>query len=201
MQERLTSEALYAACRVDGSVEQQEAFAALWPILYRVAYAMLYEYPDGDAITSDCTQKALIKVHANLDSCQQPLAFREWCMQIVRRTVLDELRRPEHRRRASMPDADHGPWVAPPDVLSSTSMRTILQAVITDGPLSERSQRVVIGRYFEEASDDVLARREQDLSGKPVQPSHVQVTRAKNLAALRRDAALLDRLRDLLIEG
>ena len=36
------------------------------------------------------------------------------------------------------------------------------------------------------------------LAGQPVLPSHIQVTRAKNLAKLRSDAALLERLRELL---
>lgn len=201
MHDTMTSTALYAACFEQDSLAQHEAYTTLWNMLYRVAYAMLHEYPDGDAITTDCTQKALIKIHRNIEQCQNPATFREWCMQIVRRTVLDELRRPEHRRRASMPDAEHGPWVAPIETLQLDDLRAILNEVIEEGPLSARSRRVVVGRYFSEQNDDILAQTESELAQKPVLASHIQVTRAKNLAALRRDPALIARLREFVEEG
>jgi hypothetical protein len=57
---------------------------------------------------------------------------------------------------------------------------------------------VVVGRYFDEQPDEALARTESDLAGQTVLPSHIQVTRAKNLAKLRGDTALLEQLRELL---
>lgn len=191
---------LYAACQRDGSQEQARAFELLWQHLYRIAYAMLRAAPDGDALAADCAQQALIKLHRNLSQCRQPEALREWAGQIVRRTVLDELRRPAQRRRASLPDDDdHSPWLAAPDLLESDGdLAALLREVIAQGPLSARSRRVVAGRYFAEQNDETLARAESELAGQPVLPSHIQVTRAKNLAALRRDPALLARLRELL---
>jgi len=44
---------------------------------------------------------------------------------------------------------------------------------------------VVIGRYLDDSDDETLARAESELAGSDVLPSHVQVTRAKNIAKLR----------------
>jgi RNA polymerase sigma factor (sigma-70 family) len=194
------SQALFAACADEGSDAQIDAFESLWGDLYRIAYAMLHDRPGGDALAADCAQAALIKVHRNLAQCRNPAAFREWAAQVVRRVVIDELRRPEHARRAPLPDDDdHSPALAaPPAVPGSEDLRTLLLAAIEHGPLSERSRRVVLGRYFGEQPDEALAQVESGLAGQEVLPSHIQVTRAKNLSKLRGDTALLARLRELL---
>jgi RNA polymerase sigma factor (sigma-70 family) len=193
--------ALYEDCCRDGTDAQTEAFRALWRQFYRIAYAMVQSQPDSDALATDCAQTALIKLHQRLASCTNPAAFRSWAAQIVRRTVLDELRRPARARRVSLPD-DHdeaATWLAaPPEASSLTDLRDILRDVVQRGPLSARSRRVVLGRYFDEQDDETLARAESGLSGQNVLPSHIQVTRAKDLAALRRDADLIERLRDLV---
>jgi RNA polymerase sigma factor (sigma-70 family) len=196
----IDSQTLFTACGDDGSDAQIDAFESLWGDLYRIAYAMLHDRPGGDALAADCAQAALIKVHRNLAQCRNPAAFREWAAQVVRRVVIDELRRPEHARRAALPDDDdHSPALAtPPAAPSSEDLHTLLLAAIKHGPLSERSRRVVLGRYFDEQPDEALARAESALSGQEVLPSHIQVTRAKNLSKLRGDTALLARLRELL---
>jgi len=196
-----TDAALYAACRQEGSQAQADAFASLWPQLYRIAWAMLRSQPDGEALAHDCTQLSLIKIYQRIESCTNPASFRAWSNQILRRTVLDELRRPEHARRVALPD-DHdegAAWLAAPaDAPQPVDLRAILLDIVQRGPLSARSRRVVLGRYFEEQSDEALAQAESVNNDQQVLPSHIQVTRAKDLAALRRDSALLDRLRDLL---
>jgi RNA polymerase sigma factor (sigma-70 family) len=190
---------LYQACLADGTDSQIDAFEVLWSHLYRIAYAMVHARPNGEALANDCTQLALIKVHRSLDQCRNPAVFREWAAQILRRTVLDELRRPDHRLLVTLPDDDHAPWVADSEILtSSADLAALLHYAIAHGPLSERSQRVVAGRYFADQPDEELARVESELAGREVLPSHVQVTRAKNLAALRRDTALMERLRGFL---
>jgi|RhiMetdeSRZDD1v2_1073273.scaffolds.fasta_scaffold1560634_1 RNA polymerase sigma factor (sigma-70 family) len=196
----IDSQTLFAACADEGSDAQIDAFESLWGDLYRIAYAMLHDRPGGDALAADCAQAALIKVHRNLAQCRNPAAFREWAAQVVRRVVIDELRRPEHARRAALPeDDDHNPTLAtPPAVPPFEDLRTLLLAAIEHGPLSERSRRVVLGRYFDEQPDEDLARAESALAGQEVLPSHIQVTRAKNLSKLRGDTALLARLRELL---
>jgi len=195
MSNRTSDQELYIACAAEGSEAQRAAFTTLWGELYRIAYAMLRAYPDPEALAADCTQIALIKVHRNLAQCEHPERFSSWAAQILRRTVLDEIRRPALRRRAELPDDGAGlPNIAPPSVPEG-DLRATLLAAIADGRLSERSQRVVIGRYFAEAADETLAQAESVHAGQPVLPSHIQVTRAKNLAKLRADAELMERLR------
>jgi RNA polymerase sigma factor (sigma-70 family) len=194
------SQSLYAACADDGSDAQIDAFEVLWGDLYRLAYAMLRDRPGGDALAADCAQAALIKVYRNLAQCRNPAAFREWAAQVLRRVVIDELRRPEHARRAALPEnGDHSSLIAaPPIPPSDADLRATLLSAIEGGPLSDRSRRVVLGRYFDEQPDEALARTESELAEQTVLPSHIQVTRAKNLSKLRGDTTLLERLRELL---
>jgi RNA polymerase sigma factor (sigma-70 family) len=191
---------LFEDCLNDGSVAQVTAFETLWRYLYRIAYSMLHTRADGEALAADCAQLALVKIHRNLSQCRTPEAFRGWSAQILRRVVIDELRRPEIARRAELNENVGGPAQSD-DMLGSIDaddLRTLLLTVIQRGPLSERSQRVVLGRYFDEQPDEALAQAESQLSGQIVLPSHIQVTRAKNLAKLRADSQLIERLRGFL---
>ena len=43
----------------------------------------------------------------------------------------------------------------------------------------------MIGRYLDDLPDELLAQDESRLAGQAVLPSHVQVTRAKDIARLR----------------
>lgn len=201
--EQVDSLTLYAACHQAGTDAQVDAFNILSAHLYRIAYAMLWGRTEGAAMAQDCVQLALIKIHRNLAQCRTPISFREWAAQVLRRVVLDELRRPEHRRTIALPDdEEHVPWMASQELLvGQPDLLAILREVIDHGPLSERSRRVVAGRYFEEQPDEVLAQTESTLAGQAVLPSHIQVTRAKNLSALRRDPALLERLRSMVGSG
>jgi RNA polymerase sigma factor (sigma-70 family) len=193
------NERLYADCMAEGSPAQAAAFAQLWPALYRIAYAMLARQPDGEALASDCAQAALIKIHRSLASCHSPARFRAWCAQIVRRVVIDELRRPELARRAALPADDADAPAAPAIELGEAAeLRALLLAAIGAAPLSERSRRVVLGRFFSEQSDESLAQAESGLAAQAVLPSHIQVTRAKNLAKLRANTTLIERLRDFV---
>ncbi len=196
MSDQRSDHNLYTACAAEGSDAQRAAFTTLWAQLYRIAYAMVHSYPDPEALAADCTQIALIKVHRSLAQCDNPERFTSWAAQILRRTVLDEIRRPALRRRAALPDDGVGlPTVeapAPPN----GDLRATLLAAINDGRLSARSQRVVIGRYFADTADEALAQAESRLADQPVLPSHIQVTRAKNLAKLRADPGLMEQLRE-----
>jgi hypothetical protein len=66
--------------------------------------------------------------------------------------------------------------------LTADALRQLLQ----QAPISDRSQRVVIGRYLDDTPDDLLAQAETALSQHLLLPSHIQVTRSKNMAKLRR---------------
>lgn len=193
------NERLYSDCLAEGSAAQAAAFSQLWPTLYRIAYAMLARQPDSEAFAADCAQLALIKIHRGLASCHSPARFRAWCAQVVRRVVIDELRRPDLARRTALPADEASAPVAPAVELGEAAeLRDLLLAAIGAAPLSDRSRRVVLGRFFGEQSDEALALVESSLVDQSVLPSHVQVTRAKNLAKLRANPTLIARLRDFL---
>jgi RNA polymerase sigma factor (sigma-70 family) len=196
MDQSTDSRALYAACRDDGSPAQIDAYKLLWEQLYRVAYGMLHARPEAEALAADCAQTALVKIHRNLDQCHDPAAFRSWASQIARRAVLDALRQPAQVRRVALDDAEHALSVPPPP--DPNDLRATLLHAIEHGPLSDRSRRVVLGRFFAERPDEELAIDESQRGAEAVLPSHIQVTRSKNLAKLRADTALVERLRDLL---
>ncbi len=181
---------LYGLCASDDSAEKTHGYEQLWPYLYRIAQQVVRDQPNADALAQDCAQQALIRIHDKLADCKTPSAFRTWSRRIVSHIAIDELRR---RKRLSFTiDSDDsytqhaGPESEQPEVAVSdgTPVGDVL-ALFAESPMSARSRRVVIGRYFEEQSDEVLAQRESELSGKEVRPHHIQVTRAKNIAKLR----------------
>ena len=181
---------LYHAC---GSAEPQvqaSAYQALWQYLCRVALQIVYDKADRESLAQDCAQVALIRVHERLAECTEPAAFLAWARRIVANVAIDELRR--QKRLAPLDDdQEHG------DVLSSGQATTFeasaleridqaqLRALIERAPISARSARVVLGRYFDDLPDEVLAQIESRLAGQPVLPSHIQVTRTKDIARLR----------------
>jgi RNA polymerase sigma factor (sigma-70 family) len=195
------SAALYHACRRDGSAEQAAALQELGAAFYRIAYAMLRERPGRADLAADCMQLALIKVYQRIEQCREPEAFRGWAARVARRTVLDALRQSVATQAETLPDDR----ALPPSALAAApsgpdELALLLRSAIASAPLSERSRRVVVGRFFEERDDYDLARAESVLAAQTVLPSHVQVTRAKNLAKLRADTLLLEQLRELTTE-
>lgn len=185
------SETLYAGLRDDRVEVQTSAYEVLWRYLFRVAWRMTRSRPDGEALAQDCAQIALTRVYERLDECREPAALRSWSRRIVSNLVIDRLRRLERQisidYRAD-PDglakqwADRGPT---PDELADKIDVTSLRDLLEQSPMSERSKRVVFGRFFDEQPDEKLAERESQLAGRAVKPSHIQVTRAKNIAKLR----------------
>jgi RNA polymerase sigma factor (sigma-70 family) len=198
----MSSEALYAACGLQGSDAQIDAFEQLSRYLYRIADAMLRGRPGGSEQAADCMQLALLKIHRNLDRCHEPTAFRHWAASIVRRTVIDAIRQSAVVQIEPLPADDHGlpeAAIMQPSI-GPNELGAFLRRTIDAAPLSDRSRRVVIGRFFEERDDAELARAERTFEHQPVLPSHIQVTRAKNLAKLRANPALLQDLRSLIEE-
>ena len=188
------STALYHACRSTDSTEQQRAYQELWRYLYGVTYQLMGDQADGGDLAQDCAQRALVRIHQRLIECQEPAAFRSWTRRIASNLAIDELRR--RRRLSDLPDPDHSVaplslTVAAPEATVLATMQTVaLRELLQKSPMSARSQRVVIGRYLDETSDEELAQTESSLSKTAVLPSHIQVTRAKNLAKLREWARL-----------
>jgi RNA polymerase sigma factor (sigma-70 family) len=181
----------FAACQNSDPQVQATAYEALFIYLSRVALHIVRDQPGAEDLAQDCAQIALIRIHERLEECREPAAFRTWARQIVSHLAIDSLRR---RSRLTFAAEDELEVVlydtavdrpSPEEEAATTDNESVLYATIQSAPLSERSRRVVIGRYLQELPDEPLAERESQLAGQTVLPSHIQVTRAKNMAKLR----------------
>ncbi len=180
---------LYHACGSSDRAIQSKAYNVLWDYLYRIAFHITAQQPDQEALAQDCAQRALIRIHQQRQRCEEPKAFRTWSRRIVSNLVIDELRRrkrlqplpePGHESRQVESD-DINPEIETLASLTAVSLRHLLQ----EAPVSDRSRRVIIGRYLDDHDDETLAQTESRLAGNMVLPSHVQVTRSKNISKLR----------------
>ena len=196
------SAALFIACGSPETAVQAEAYRELWDYLYRVALHVANTQPDQDALAQDCAQKALVRIHKQRETCEEPKAFRSWSRRIVTNLVIDELRR---RQRLQPLESTSEMTISTSSsqsvsleghVLAEMSLAD-LRNLLLQSPMSYRSQRVVIGRYLDDVDDESLAQTESKLAEKEVLPSHIQVTRSKNIAKLKKWDTLHDALADL----
>lgn len=175
-------------------------YQRLWRYLYPTVLYMVRNQPDAADLAQDCAQQALVRVHQRLHECQAPNAFRAWARRIASNLTIDELRL--RRRLAPMPEEEAPEsGLPPPDARSAPEASVLasladaeLRSLLAQAPLSDRSRRAVLGRYFDDISDEMLAQAESEIAGNLVLPSHIQVTRAKNLAKLRNWPPLRARL-------
>lgn len=179
---------LYQNCRSTEPEVQSAAYRTLWRMLYQSTWQLVYDQVDATELAEDCAQQALVRIHQRLHECNQPAAFFSWSQRIVTNLTIDELRRRKrfsgsNRSQDEQQSQLENVPVAPTMLaqLEISELRSLLQ----QAPISERSRRVVVGRFFDQNEDDQLAQVERELSGEAVLSSHVQVTRAKNLAKLR----------------
>jgi RNA polymerase sigma factor (sigma-70 family) len=190
-QSYMDSATWFAACQNKDPQVQAGAYGALFAYLSRAALHILADQPEAEALAQDCAQSALIRIHQRIGECREPAAFRTWARQIVAHLAIDTL-----RRRARLTFASEDEWEAvveeaavgpasPEEQITMTGSLADLYAAIQGAPISDRSRRLVIGRYLQELADESLAQVESELLGKAVLPSHIQVTRAKNMAKLR----------------
>lgn len=180
---------LYQACSSPLLELQTQGYQALWDYVYRVAWYVLYDQPGAEDLAQECAQQALLRIHARLADCRAPAAFRGWARQIVVHLAIDELR---HRQRLTILPEPEVVWSEPSaetgrvEEAATTHLREAeLTQLIRQSPLSDRSKRVIFGRFWDNLPDEMLAVTEGQLAGQTVLPSHVQVTRAKNIAKLR----------------
>jgi RNA polymerase sigma-70 factor (ECF subfamily) len=185
------STVLYAHCNSDNVALQAEAYQTVWAYLYRVALHLVRDQLDAEALAQDCAQDALIRIHARLAECREPKAFRSWARRIVTNLCIDELRKRNRRHLAQEePDELHcedrveSPMSPEAMVIDWESSNSIRQG-LRRAPISERSYRTMVARYLEDMPDEELAKRESERTGQTLLPSHLQVTRSKNLSKLR----------------
>ena len=188
----IDSAELYAACRSTNHSEQVNAYEMLWRYLYRVALQVVYDQPDAEAFAQDCAQAALIRVHERLLECREPAAFRTWARRIVSHEAIDQLRR--HKRLVPLtPENSDEPVMRLPAEKQASPEAAVLHnigqvelgSLIRQAPISDRSRRVILGRYFSGIPDELLAQKESMSASQEVLPSHIQVTRSKNISKLR----------------
>lgn len=177
---------LYRDCQSADQSIQSSAYRTLWRLLYQSAWQLVHNQADASDLAEDCAQQALIRIHQRLHECNQPAAFFSWAQRIVTNLTIDELRR---RKRFSTPAHASAPNPVEQIAFTPTTLAALeideLRNLLEQAPISDRSRRVVVGRFFEESDDERLAAIEAELSGEAVLNSHIQVTRAKNLAKLR----------------
>jgi RNA polymerase sigma factor (sigma-70 family) len=181
----------FAACQNPDPPVQASAYEALFSYLSRAALHIVRDQPGAEELAQDCAQIALIRIYERLDECHEPAAFRTWARQIVSHLAIDTLRRrskltfaaEDELESVSYETADNG--ASPEMEIATVDNESALYVTIHSAPISDRSRRVVIGRYLQALPDEPLAEIESELAGKTVLPSHIQVTRAKNMAKLR----------------
>lgn len=191
------SETLYAACQSVDTAEQARAYEDLWGYLYRAVLHIVRDQPAPEAMAQDLAQEALERIHQRIDECREPAAFRSWSKRIVCNMALDELRRrkrllPNEDVYAAADTAASTAHNSPEKTVTTQSTLAHLLQLLEEAPISDRSRRVVNGRYIQDLPDEELAQVESELAKQEVQPSHIQVTRAKNIAKLRHWAPIQD---------
>lgn len=188
----MDSSELYMACTRSDPETQAAAYTRLWEYLFRVVLHYFLSLPDAESLAQDCAQEALIRIHSRVQECRSPETFLAWARRIAGHMAIDELRR--RKRLVALDDLDESAHPAGPDYAESGSAEAAsetglqsadLRLLLQRAPMSERSRRVVIGRYLDDLPDEQLARAESDLERREVLPSHVQVTRTKDIVRLR----------------
>ncbi len=185
----IESTELYAACRSDDPTQQTAGYQALWDYLYRVTYNVVRDQPSADALAQESAQKAIVKIYRQIETCRSAAAFKSWSRTIASRLAIDELRA---RKRvvfnldeiAEYGAADSS--TGPEKLIGNRSLAQDVRELLQHAPISDRSYRVIKGRYLDEVSDEEIASAESKLAKQEVLPYHVQVTRSKNISKLRK---------------
>lgn len=189
---------LYAACGSSDTAVQADAYQVLWAYLYRIAFFMADQQPDQAALAQDCAQRALVRIHHQRTRCREPKAFRTWCRRVVSNLMIDELRRRQRQQPLEETPVE-GQVVNSMEQTTLADLTAVsLRQLLNRSPMSDRSRRVVIGRYLDDLDDHTLAEVESQGIDEPVRPSHVQVTRSKNIQKLRQWSLLRDFLQEMV---
>jgi RNA polymerase sigma factor (sigma-70 family) len=197
------SSTLYAGCTSNDPAQQSEAYEQLWAYLYRVALRVVRAQPDPEALAQDCAQRALIRVHNKIETCNGPASFKGWSRRIAFNEGLDVLRK--RKRLYDLMDEDDNvrpeaeekaQHILPEQVVETLTREDMLRRLLLQSPISDRSKRVVIGRIVDDYDDGYLADVESELAGSEVKTSHIQVTRSKNLKKLSDYRPILDFLEE-----
>ncbi|MDQ3248478.1 MAG: RNA polymerase sigma factor [Chloroflexota bacterium] len=202
-----TDRELYAAFGQDGSEQQRQAFEVLYQELYAISFFMLQttRAAEPQALAQDCTQEALVKVWKHLDTCEQPDSVRGWAKTIVRNQTLNEIARLKRKAESSLEQEIKQPLAdqneAPSAAFDDHEKQLAILDLLAAAPISERSRYVILAKYLLQMSEAEISEALSQREGLAIKPSHVQVTRAKNIKKLIQDADLREKFRKLHDEG
>lgn len=189
----LDSATLYRDCQSHDQITQERAYRVLWGYLNRIALSLVYDQDDGNELAADCAQDGLIRIHQRIQECREPNAFLGWAKRIVSNLTIDVLRR-RRRRQSLLSEANDEQverWTPndapkPGEQLLTLEGLEEIRTLLNQAPISDRSRRLVCGRYLDDQADEDLAKTESEISGEAIRPSHLQVTRSKNMSKLRK---------------
>lgn len=178
----VNSSELYAGCLSEQTAVQTNAYTKLWQIIYPTAFYMANR---DEMRAEEYAQRAIERIFHKIDSCESPATFIGWAKQITRNLIVDELRRQQRLvdwdETRSWPETGVSLEERVLEKISVEEWRVVLQ----QAPLSDRSRRVIIGRFLDDTPDETLSYIESELAQAKVRPSHIQTTRSKNLSKLR----------------
>lgn len=198
-----TDRELYTAFGQDGSEHQRQAFEILYQELYALSWFMLQttSAPEPQALAQDCTQEALVKIWKYLDTCEQPDSLRHWAKTIVRNQTLNEIARLKRKPQDSIDRVVDQPMLdesaIPSTVFEQQEKQLAILDLLATAPISDRSRYVILAKYLLQISDEEISQALSQREGEPIKPSHVQVTRAKNIKKITQNAILRQKFRDL----
>jgi RNA polymerase sigma factor (sigma-70 family) len=173
--------ALYEACRQTTNPDRRKrAYADLARYLYRAAYS---RWPD---IAEEVAHRALILIYEKLDACKVPGAFLTFTLWQARRAA-QEIVRLRQKEVSLEGIAESGVDLALPSAepprFDQDCLRLLLDAMRR---LPERERQVIVLKYVEGVSDEVISQR----TGLSV--GNIRVLRTRGIGRLRLDQRLRD---------
>ncbi len=179
---------LYEACQSDDKVEQEEGYRLIEHAIYPVVFLRTRHLRDWHEFAQDCIQQTVERIYDRIADCHTPTSFRAWARRIAINITLNNLKRQSRTLYFSADAEDElvqieDTTIVSPEIEIENSQ--FWELLSTQSPMSDRSKRVVIGRFRDQYNDEQLAMKESQLASKPVTPANIQVTRSKNIRKLR----------------
>jgi RNA polymerase sigma factor (sigma-70 family) len=166
------SQVLYDACQ--DARQQEQAYFELHYYLHRIACRCR---PD---VAADATQEALRLIFEQIHTCRNPRAF----LRFAQFKLLQAIKSVERRRGWEEEFPEDGKPLKliseDPDLPSDEDLLHCIRHVLETHPRARDQLRAVLWKYFDELSDEEIARR----MGKS--PAQVHVLRSRGMEKLRR---------------
>jgi len=175
------SRVLYEACRDVN--RQEQAYLELHYYLYRIARSRRWN------VAEDATQGALLLIFEHIQACRNPETFLRFAqfklLQAIKtmnrrlgreeEPLVDDLPRPPSETQIPFDDDTENLW-------------NCIRQIWAAHPRARNQLRAVLWKYFDELSDEEIARRINKT------PAQVQVLRSRGLEKLRRCMTERERL-------